>query len=181
MFKILNIPGIPSFEVLVYLGRHYRQSFYVRELAKTLSVSVGAVSGYLISLREMDLVTSEKRGRTLLYRANISHPIVREAKILSTLLELSPLISSLRTSVSRAILFGSCADGEDTFESDIDLFVETGDRAVVSMVLSRYENAIPRKISPIIVTPDEALQLKVRDRPLHERIQRGKVLIGEGL
>jgi hypothetical protein len=49
------------------------------------------------------------------------------------------------------------------------------------MELSRYENAIPRKISPIIVTPDEALQLKVRDRPLHERIQRGKVLIGEGL
>ncbi|MCG7854239.1 MAG: ArsR family transcriptional regulator, partial [Methanoregulaceae archaeon] len=77
----MNISPGPSFGVLVYLGRHSRQSFYVRELATTLSMSVGAISGYLTSLREMDLVTSEKRGRTLLYRANISHPLVREAKI----------------------------------------------------------------------------------------------------
>lgn len=127
----------------------------------------------------MDLVLCEKRGRTLLYRADISHPVVREVKILSTLLELSPLLSSLRTHVSRAILFGSCADGEDTFESDIDIFLETGDRTAVSLLVSNHENVTSRKMSPIIVTPEEALQLKFRDQPLYERIQQGKVLIGE--
>ncbi|HIH26990.1 MAG TPA: ArsR family transcriptional regulator [Methanoregulaceae archaeon] len=181
MFKILNTSTIQPFELLVWLGRQYRQSFYVRELAKKLSMSVGAASGYLTALREMDLVTSEKRGRTLLYRANISHPVVREAKIFSTLLELSPLISAIKTMVSRAILFGSCAEGEDTFESDIDLFVEARDHTSVSLVLSHYEVASSRKISPLIVTPEDALQLKVRDRPLYERIQRGKVLVGEEL
>lgn len=177
----MNISPGPSFEVLVYLGRHSRQSYYVRELATTLSMSVGAMSGYLTSLREMGLVTSEKRGRTLLYRANISHPLVREAKIFCTLLELSPLISSLKARASRAILFGSCAEGEDTFESDIDLFVETGDRSATSLILSRCEDTISRKISPLIVDSGEAIQLKVRDRPLYERIQQGKVLIGERL
>ena len=179
MFKYLNIPLRQSLEVLVFLARHFRQSFYVREIAKTLSISVGGTSTSLTSLREMDLVLCEKRGRTLLYRADISHPVVREVKILATLLELIPVISALKASASRVILFGSCAEGEDTDESDIDLFVESDEQGAVFRTISQYSDTVSRSISPIILTPEEALQLRFRDQPLYERIQRGNVLIGE--
>jgi len=181
MFKDMNSLVTPSFEVLVWLGRHYRQSYYVRELANILSISTGAASGQLRILGEAGLVTSEQKGRTLLYRATISHPVVREIKILATLLELSPLIASLEKHVPRMILFGSCAAGEDTDESDIDLFIETASRPFVSDLISQHERQEMRKLSPIIMSAEESLQLRVRDRPLYDRIRRGKYLIGEEL
>jgi len=181
MFKKMNIPELHSFEILIFLGRHYRESFYVREIANTLSVSTGSASGHLRALLEMDLVTSERRGRTLLYRANISHPVVREVKILSTLLELSPFLRALKATVSRVLLFGSCAEGEDTFESDIDLLIVTANRAMVLPILSDYEDDISRKLSPIIISKEEVAQLRLTDSPLYERIARGKILIGEGI
>jgi predicted nucleotidyltransferase len=106
---------------------------------------------------------------------------VREAKIFATLLELSSLVSADVSPVLRMILFGSCAVGEDSAESDIDLYIESTDRPVIKALLARAESGLSRKISPIIVSPDEALQLRTRDRPLFERIQAGKILVGEPL
>ena len=181
MFKNMNMLGTPALETLVFLGRHYRNSYYVRELAKILSISTGAASGHLRALEESGLVTNEKKGRTLLFRASISHPIVREAKIFATLLELSPLIAAGQSGIVRMILFGSCSVGEDSEESDIDLYLETTDRPAAKTLISLGEPGVSRKISPIIVSPDEAVHLRTRDRPLFERIQGGKLLAGEHL
>jgi len=175
----MNMSGTPAFETLTFLGRHFRNSYYVRELAKIRSISTGAASGQLRALAESGLVTSEQKGRTLLFRASISHPIVRKAKIFATLLELSPLITADQSGIVRMILFGSCAVGEDSDISDIDLYIETTDRQSAKVLISRYEASISRKISPIIVLPEEARQLRIRDRPLFERIQAGKILVGE--
>ena len=178
----MNILVTPSFETLIFLGRHPRDSYYVRELARLLSVSTGSASGQLRDLEESGLVTSEQKGRTLLMRANMAHPVVREAKIFATLLELSDLINNTRDgSVVRMILFGSCASGEDSSESDIDLYIETRDRPAVKALIEHTEAGLSRKISAIIITPDESRQLRTRDRPLFERIQAGKILAGEPL
>lgn len=181
MFNKMNSLAILSFEILTFLGLHHRESFYVREIARTLSISTGTASTRLKNLGEAGLVKGEHKGRTLLYRANISHPVVREVKILSTLLELAPLITVLESNVSGMILFGSCATGEDTAESDIDLFIETSDRVLVSGLLSQHEQPAKRKLSPIIMSAEEFRQVRTRDRPLFERISRGKKLIGEEL
>jgi predicted nucleotidyltransferase len=181
MFKNLNMLETPSFMILTFLGRNYRTSYYVRELASILPVSTGAASGYLRILEESGLVVSERKGRTLLFRADISHPLVRESKILATLIELSPLISAQKELVTRTILFGSCATGEDTAESDIDLYIETINRQKVSEIVSRFGTTISRKISPVILSLEEARQLPFRDRPFFERIRTGKLLAGEPL
>jgi DNA-binding MarR family transcriptional regulator len=181
MFKNMNALVTPAFETLIFLGRHPQNSYYVRELATILSIRIGSASGQLRKLQESGLIAGEQKGRTLLFRATISHPVVREAKIFATLQELSPYIPTGKTAIVRFILFGSCAVGEDSDESDIDLFIETTDRAAAQALLSRPASGISRKISPIIVSPEEALQLRTRDRPLFERIHAGKVLAGEPL
>jgi predicted nucleotidyltransferase len=79
------------------------------------------------------------------------------------------------------ILFGSCAVGEDTVKSDIDLYIETTDRPATKDLIARYEADISRKISPIILSPEEAVPLRTRDRPLFDRILAGKILVGEQL
>ena len=116
-----------------------------------------------------------------MYRADISHPLVREAKIFRTLSELTPFMAELREHVTRVILFGSCSTGEDTDESDIDLLVETSDKSALQKIIARYEEELPRKISPIIVSSEECSQLRTRDRSLYDRIRAGKTLEGEPL
>lgn len=171
----------PAVRTLVFLGRHPRNSFYVRELAKILAVSTGSASMQLQKLQEYGLVTSEVKGRTLLFRASMAHPVVRETKIFATLLELTDLFNAVQGSSIRLILFGSCASGEDTTESDVDLYIETADRTAVRALLDQAEPGQQRKISPLIVSPAEALQLRTRDRPLFERVQAGRLLAGEPL
>ena len=94
MFKNMNVLATPSLETLIFLGRHPRNSYYVRELSRLLSISTGSASAQLRNLQEAGLITSEQKGRTLLFRAAMSHPVVREAKIFATLLELSSLVSA---------------------------------------------------------------------------------------
>ena len=65
MFKNMNVLVTPSFRTLTFLGRHYRERFYVRELAKTLSIGVGSASIQLREFSDLGLITSEQKGRTL--------------------------------------------------------------------------------------------------------------------
>jgi hypothetical protein len=46
----------------------------------------------------------------------------------------------------------------------------------VAMLHDRYQEEIPRKISLIILDASEFRNLEVKDRPLYERINMGKVI-----
>jgi predicted nucleotidyltransferase len=179
MFNIVNILSGPSFALLRYLGRHYREGFYVREIARLLGMGVGSVSETLARLSDAGLVRREERGRIVIYRAAMESPLLREVKICATLIELNPLVLCLRGAVTRMILFGSSATGDDTAESDIDLFIETDDPKAVAESIAAIQAGLEREISPIILTPGEFRSLKTADRALYERILGGKVLIEE--
>lgn len=65
--------------------------------------------------------------------------LLREFKILITLLEIDPFILHLKEISSKIILFGSCAAGEDTIDSDIDIFTETDNNGEAGMLHDRYQ------------------------------------------
>jgi len=110
----MNILSGASFTLLRFLGRHYHDGYYVRELARLLGIGVGSASETLARLAEAGLVHREERGRLVVYRAAMDSPLLREVKICATLIELNPLILCLRGDVTRVILFGSTATGDDT-------------------------------------------------------------------
>ncbi|MCX9076060.1 MAG: nucleotidyltransferase domain-containing protein [Candidatus Methanoperedens sp.] len=176
MFKIMNIFSKPSIQIICYLGRRYRDGYYVREISRNLDISLGSASQSLRTLEEAGLVLKEHRGRLVIYRANMRNFLLREFKILLTLLEIDPFILRLKEISSRIILFGSCAAGEDTIESDIDIFIESDNKRKVAMIHDHYQEEIPRKISPIILEASEFRILELKDRPLYERINMGKVI-----
>ncbi len=155
MFKIMNIFSIPSIQIIRYLGRRYRDSYYVREISKNLRISLGSASQSLRTLEEAGLVSKEHRGKLVIYRANMQNFLLREFKILLTLLEIYPFIMRLREVASKIILFGSCAAGEDTIDSDIDIFIESDYKKEVAMLHDRYQEDISRKISAIILDPSK--------------------------
>jgi len=176
MFKIMNVFSKPSIQIIQYLGRRYRDGYYVREISRNLSISLGSTSQSLRSLEEAGLVLREHSGRLVIYRANMENFLLREFKILLTLLEIDPFILPLKEISSRIILFGSCAEGEDTIDSDIDIFIESVDKREIAILHDRYQEDIPRKISPIILDSTEFRKLEAKDRPLFERINMGMVI-----
>ncbi len=176
MFKIMNVFSMPSIQIIRYLGQRYRDGYYVREISRNLSLSLGSASQSLRTLEEAGLVSKKHRGRLVIYRANMQNFLLREFKILFTLLEIDPFILNLKKVSSRIILFGSCAAGEDTIDSDIDIFIESDNKREVAMLHDRYQEDIPRKISPVILNSSEFRNLEIKDRPLYERINMGKVI-----
>jgi predicted nucleotidyltransferase len=177
MFDNMNILSGASFTLLRFLGRHYHDGYYVRELARLLGIGAGSASETLARLAEAGLVHREERGRLVVYRAAMESPLLREVKICATLIELNPLILRLRGDVTRVILFGSTATGDDIHESDIDLLIETVDARAVAESIAMVEAGLDREISPLILTPGEFRSLKATDPALYERILAGKVLI----
>lgn len=167
---------MPSIQIICYLGRRYRDGYYVREISRNLSISLGSTSQSLRTLQEAGLVSKEHKGRLVIYRANMENFLLREFKILLTLLEIDPFLLRLKEVSTRIILFGSCAAGDDTIDSDIDIFIESDNKRDVARLHDSYQEKITRKISPIILDASEFRNLEVKDRPLFERINMGKVI-----
>jgi predicted nucleotidyltransferase len=176
MFKIMNVFSKPSIQIIQYLGRRYRDGYYVREISRNLSISLGSASQSLRTLEESGLVSKEHKGRLVIYRANMGNFLLREFKILLTLLEIDPFILRLKEVSTRIILFGSCAAGEDTIDSDIDIFIESDNKRVIAQLHDSYQEKISRKIFPIILDASEFRNLEAKDRSLYERINMGKVI-----
>jgi predicted nucleotidyltransferase len=167
-----------SLHLLLTLGRNFSSTFPVRVLARTLEYDVSIISKNLRYLEERALVTHERMGNLVLYRANMDNVLLRQMKVFFTLLELNDLIRALSPLSSNLILFGSCATADDTETSDIDLFVETMDTAEARSVIQTCQERVARTISPILVAPDELYVMKAQDPALYSSIHQGIVVQG---
>jgi len=171
MFKKLNFITGSALKILYALALDPMRAFYQREIAKEAEVSVGSANRTLRVLTERELATKEKRGKIFLYKFNTESPVARQMKILFNTIELDELVRSLRNHSKRIVLFGSCAEGNDVKDSDIDLFVLTNERGAVRSITSSYETH--RKIAPIIVDANGLVKMRKEDKPLYDEILRG--------
>lgn len=174
MFKKLNLFTSSSLKLLYALASDPMRSHYQREAAEKAYVSVGSANRILRKLVERDLVEREKKGKIYLYRYNVYNPVARQLKVLFNIIEVEELIDMLKPLVRRIILFGSCAEGRDAKESDIDLFILTRDKDIVSEKINLFGSK--RRLVPIIVDVNEFTKLRNEDRPLYDEITRGITL-----
>lgn len=172
----MNILSKPSLKILCFLGRRYRGEYHTRELVRQLKIGLGSASRYLKILEKEKLVIKEEKGKLSIYKANMENSLLRELKVVFTLLEIDELIKDLKNVSSQIILFGSCAKGEDSEESDIDLFVLSNKGKLVNKIISSHQNRIERKISPVIVNDMELRTLKQKDKPFYSQIKKGRIL-----
>ncbi|MBN2334152.1 nucleotidyltransferase domain-containing protein [Candidatus Bathyarchaeota archaeon] len=149
-------------------------SFYQRELAKEAGISVGSANGVLPELVKQELVLLEKKGKIHLYRYNLGDPVARQLKVFFNVLDFKELVTLIQPHAKRVVLFGSCSNGRNVKDSDIDLFILTDEKNLVSAKLKSY-NTI-RSISPLIVDVNEYISLRNRDKPLYDEILRGITL-----
>ena len=133
-----------------------RGDSHPRKLAKDLGISHTTVLRKLKGLLDGNVVDFRMEGRNRIYflkktlEARV-HVSVVEWYALGNLIEEAPHLRSVirtiqeRQDIPLAVLFGSYAKGTADAKSDIDLYIETGDKEV-KRELERYHSKLSVKI-----------------------------------
>ena len=145
-------------------------SSYLQELAKELGVSSNAVREELNQFSEAGLVTSEKNGRYVLYKANKEHSLYPElASIVSKFVGIDQVLESIINrlgNLKKAYILDDYAQGKDTGIIDL-MLVGDIDPNQLHDLSRKTEAYLKRKIRTLVVDPNEYEQVmkQVEDRP----------------
>lgn len=167
----------PTFLKVLYLFHEDpMQELHEREVVRRTKVSKGSANQILRKLSEVGVLERNKRGRMVFYKLNFKSAVARQFKILFNIYSLRELIESLKLDCKSVVLFGSCSEGTDVKESDVDIFILTNEKDRVKSRVSAYQKRMERRIAPVIVNSNEFAKLRKEDRPLYERILKGITL-----
>ncbi len=147
-----------------------------REVMREAKVSKGSANNILRRLTEYDFLIRERKGRMVFYRLKTGEPTVRQLKVLANIYALKELVDQLKQHTRKIVMFGSCSQGTDVKESDVDLLIISLDKEPVKRIVSAYNQRNNKRIAAITLDTNEYIQLTQEDKPLHENIERGIAL-----
>lgn len=147
-----------------------------REVIRKTGVSKGSASKILKLLTSLGFLSREEKGRMAIYKLNLKEPSVKQFKILLNVFGLKPLMGGLMEHARRIVLFGSCSQGTDVKDSDIDLLIVTTEKEPIKRIIRDFNQKNERKIAPLIVSMNEYVLMKKEDKPLYENTERGITL-----
>jgi len=147
--------------ILALLYGNPDESYFMRQIARQIETSVGAVQRELETLSQIGLADRSTSGKQVYYRANLTHPAFSELRSLiaktSGVFELlASSLDPLSGRIHLAFVYGSVARHEETAASDVDLMV-VGDVTLDELLerLAPVERAIGRAISPTLYSESE--------------------------
>jgi len=158
--------------------------FYVRQIARHLNASVGAVQRELEKLAQVGLIVRTSLGNLVFYQVNQTNPVFSEmrtlvGKTVGIFHILHSALERLSERIALAFVYGSVARQEETAESDIDVMIIG--QVELDEVLSRLadaETALGRAVNPTIYSPQEfKLKLKAGNHFLNAVLYGSRVFL----
>ena len=136
---------------------------YLRELAGEFDLSSNSVRIELNRLTRAKVLVSKQRGRTIEYKANLSHPFFLElSSVVRKMVGLDQVIENVLSEMvglERAFVTGDYASGRDTGLIDL-VMVGKINRSRLDQLIERTEILINRKIRALILSELEYQNLK---------------------
>jgi len=178
-----------TLKILALYRNDYRQSYYLREVAREVDIDMKAVQHQLKRLEDMNIVTSDRRGKIKEYRLNLANSTTRHfmamAETFYTVTYLAAnflvkkLVSRVEANVEGSlVLFGSLAKGQGTRESDIDILA-ISERQVDPSAIKEAENLLGRKINAKLASAEQFLKgLREGDPLIREVVSNHVILKG---
>lgn len=161
-------------QILNYLTLVEDGSGFVSEIARNIGISKGEVSKAVKELKQNGLIRAEVYGRNTVCSVDRGSPVSMKWRIAFNLFEIMPRLAGLRKNCDRIVLFGSCAQGTDTAQSDMDFFIITRDKARVNKAVEKIR--FPRSAQWVVKTPEEYIVLNSNEPVFAEEIRQGIVL-----
>jgi hypothetical protein len=143
---------------------------YLRQLSDEFNVSSNAVRSELNHLSGSDLITANKQGRKIWYKANQKHPLFPElGSMAKKVLGVDQVIDSIITRLGhleQAYLLDDYAAGRDTGIIDLLLVGDIDSYHLHDLTL-KTERYLKRKIRHLVLTRPEfnAFKKNLADRP----------------
>ncbi|MFP4466338.1 MAG: nucleotidyltransferase domain-containing protein, partial [Candidatus Goldiibacteriota bacterium] len=125
-------------------------------------------------LHSLNLIKQVQKGKINLFTVNDESPIVKQYKIMNTILGLNNLTEKIKFDTKRIVLYGSSSRGEDTWESDIDLFIYTTEKEKVRKTVKEYKTH--KKIQAVIIDVQEMSRMQDSDKEYLNEVERGITL-----
>lgn len=173
--KAIDVFGATNpLKVLSYLAQHPGKEFLNSEIQKAISASRIGVYFTLKDLVRQGLVSQQKRGKFLFYSIVYDDAAIKQFKVLKNVLALRSIVSKLKFSVRKLILYGSYSRGENDSTSDIDLFIISKDPEATKETISSIKTK--QKIQAVIKTSSELTSFKESEKVFMQEVERGIVL-----
>jgi len=161
-------------KILEFLIQTPGEEYLSREIQIAVKISKAGTNFALNDLVNAGFVRRKKRGKMYLYSINFDHPIVKQLKVLKVIMSLESLLKKIRNKSQKIILYGSSSRGENTKDSDIDLFVITNSSPKVEKII---KNSSKGKVIQLITrTPLKYIEMEKTDPIFYAEIGRGIVL-----
>lgn len=164
-----------SLRILSFLSLHPGIVLSAREISKQTNSSKGATHQTLKILLNLNIVSRQPKGNMFLYKLNLDNFILKQFKVFENLLNLQNLIKKIQPFCYQVVLFGSCASGTNSQESDVDLFIKTEHKSKVRGLISEYGHR-DFHINAIIQNPLEIIKAKKVDKAFFEQVKKGITL-----
>ena len=165
-----------SQKVVNFLAKNAGKSFYVREIARRLKLNPSSVYVVLTQLKRNNIVKKEVRGKMCFYTLDDSSYQIKEIKVLSVFLYIEKLVERLKPVVDKIVLFGSCADGSYSKESDIDIFIESNKEKEVRKIIDDFMRKTKEEKNIQAIIRNSKEMLEQRDSVFLKEVKKGKVL-----
>lgn len=174
-------------DVLALFLTHPDEEFYQRSLVEKTGHALSQVQYALERIDQAGLVSKNKSGNRVYYRAQKKHPAFEDLrKVFLKTVALGDVLREglkpLEKKIQFAFVYGSIASGTDMPDSDVDLFLQ-GDISLkdIASVVAEMSGTLKREINPVNYTKAKFVeQLNEGNRFALELMQTSKIwLIGD--
>lgn len=167
--------------------RNPDQGYYTKEISRKTGIGSGTVNTFLRNIHKDNILVREIVGNVHLYRLNNELGLVKQLKIVTTLLDfkqyklIDQFLKEDDTLIS-LILYGSHANGENDTKSDIDILILTNNKKQFTSSIYELEQKLQKTISTQTMTISDWQKLKDKDRIFYESILENHIVLhGSGL
>jgi len=166
-------------KILFLLAKFSDMEFYERQVARKLGIAYGSANRALNELHATGAIKRRQQGRMYFYSINRSNPTVTDLKRLINIVLIEPLVEKLKGISSKIVLYGSCARGVDTSQSDLDLFVASDKRKQAMSIIENFifiQGFESINIQPVVKSHAEILRADKAEQAFLDEVEQGIVL-----
>jgi len=165
--------------IIRYILEHPESVIKVTEIARALKVNKGSVSLTIKKLEKAKIVKNKT--------VDLSIPITRALKIFITVKAVSEgsTLSIMREYALAAGIYGSSAQGANTENSDIDIWIKPKpslSRIKVSELSRRLSSILNKQVQIVAISNDRLATIKKESQNFYYSLVFGSItLFGEGI
>ena len=178
MVKLDELLGNKSLIKILHFLIENNNELSQTKIRNKIKIAKATLIKWLNYLEKSNFVHVKIEGVSKLYKLNKDNIILKQFKILNSLIKIQELKILSKKNNIKIYLYGSCARGEDFKESDVDLLI-IGDvkRQDIINDINNLSKKINRIITMQIFSELEWVNMEKKDRAFYERVEKDKIEI----